>query len=411
MFRNLVFHEAALARAVQSLRWRGRARREASSFRREVGLSSSAAGTRWRARLGEGGRRVRSLLLRRDWPRQLLNAVGRRGAHRLGVRVSPFLPTHLDVEPTNYCNFKCDHCQVTHWDKPPGRLTAENLYRLLDQLPRLRHLKLQGMGEPLLNKQLCSLLHGAEGRGLELELTTNGSVGSRAVVEQLAGLRRTQITFSIDGATPETFARIRVGGDLARVRATISEVLRRRAGGRSPRVVVWTVASNQNLGELSDIVRLCSDLGVDQLTLSPFVSDWGKAESVVGQHVEEIQIGPGQASLRCALADAQRVAQALGLPLHINESSFLSRRNKCKWPWTSAYVAVNGDVVPCCIVADASVAKMGNVYEEEFSSIWNNALYRELRARIARHDPPAYCRNCYSDLPPAPSDKRRLQVV
>lgn len=362
-------------------------------------------------RLGELRRRLRALVLRGDWPAQLLNAFGRRGAYRLGVRFSPFLPTHLDVEPTNYCNFKCEHCQVTHWDKPRGRLTPENLRRLLDQLPRLRHLKLQGMGEPLLNKQLCSMLHASESRGLELELTTNGSVGSAGVVEQLAGLRRTTLTFSIDGATAESFARIRVGGDLGRVQATIADVLLRRAGRKRPRVVVWTVASSQNVSELSDIVRLCAKLGVDQLTLSPFVSDWGKGESVVGRHVGGIQVPPGQASLQAALADAKQVARGLGLPLSINQSSFLSRSKKCKWPWTSAYVAVNGDVVPCCIVADASVAKMGNVYDEEFSTIWNNARYRELRTRIAEHDPPAYCRNCYGDLPALPPDKRRLQVV
>jgi hypothetical protein len=44
-------------------------------------------------------------------------------------------PSTLDIEPNNYCNFKCPHCQVTHWDKPRVNLDVQRLETLLNQIP------------------------------------------------------------------------------------------------------------------------------------------------------------------------------------------------------------------------------------------------------------------------------------
>ena len=69
----------------------------------------------------------------------------------------------------------------------------------------------------------------------------------------------------------------------------------------------------------------------------------------------------------------------------------------CPWAWKSAYIAANGDVVPCCVIADSAVANMGNVFEQDFKDIWNSPGYQELRERISTHDLPDYCKHCYLD--------------
>ena len=61
-------------------------------------------------------------------------------------------------------------------------------------------------------------------------------------------------------------------------------------------------------------------------------------------------------------------------------------------------------MAPCCEIADSSVVKMGNVFEERFADIWNNDRYRELRRRIAEDDIPDYCRGCYGLKPVAGED-------
>jgi len=63
-----------------------------------------------------------------------------------------FLPINIDIEPNNNCNFRCPHCQVTHWNKKITHLDEKSFNKILTQLPSLRVIKLQGMGEPLFKK-------------------------------------------------------------------------------------------------------------------------------------------------------------------------------------------------------------------------------------------------------------------
>jgi sulfatase modifying factor 1 len=72
---------------------------------------------------------------------------------------------------------------------------------------------------------------------------------------------------------------------------------------------------------------------------------------------------------------------------------YYTRKNKC--PWTGAYIAANGDVIPCSIVADSDIVELGNVFEMNFTDTWNSPAYRELRRRIANDDFPPYCHTCY----------------
>ncbi len=102
--------------------------------------------------------------------RKVYHAVGGRVAGRLGLKRTPFLPTSIDVEPIDTCNFACDHCQVTHWTRKTTRLTTERFVSILRQLPMLRQIKLQGMGEPLLNSHLIEILEEGEMGGMPSSL-------------------------------------------------------------------------------------------------------------------------------------------------------------------------------------------------------------------------------------------------
>ena len=123
--------------------------------------------------------------------RKVYHTVGGRVAKRLGLKRTPFLPTSIDVEPIDTCNFACDHCQVTHWTRKTTRLTTERFVSILRQLPMLRQIKLQGMGEPLLNRHLIQMLEEGERWGGAIFVVTNGSVIPR--VSPSSSLRGTTI--------------------------------------------------------------------------------------------------------------------------------------------------------------------------------------------------------------------------
>ncbi len=316
----------------------------------------------------------------------------------------PFLPHKIDIEPIDMCNFTCDHCQVTHWNRLTTRLTPERFKTILTQLPGLLSIKLQGMGEPLLNKLLIDMLEECERRGIDMEVTSNGSVYTENIASRLSSLRRALIVFSIDGATAETFEAIRVKGNFKAVTSHVADFTRRRGKKPWPRIEIRTVATLRNIHELPDIVRLAKRLGVDSLTITTLLTDWGKAE--MQDSLAPINVSRENSHTDQFIEEAEKVADTINMPIIIEHGQRYSTLNRCIWPWYSSYIAANGDVVPCCIIADSTVAKMGNLFEEPFSRIWNNEKYQDLRRRISSNDIPHYCRNCYGMTPIAPANER-----
>ena len=322
----------------------------------------------------------------RKLPRKL-SELGLQAAYRLRLSRVPFLPQAIDLEPNNYCNLRCPHCQVTHWSKPATRLTEESFCRIADQFPHLRIVKLQGMGEPLLNRHFLDMLRAGERREMNLRFTTNGMLCDEKTAEQLATLTNTRIIFSMDGATPEVFESIRVGSDFEKIRSNISRLIEARGNRKQPEICFWTVVTKMNEHQLRDILLLAKELCVDQVTFQTFLSNWGKQDF-------DSQVDPMRVSSD-VMADAEQFASEQGVELRVCTDNFLTKDKPCYWPWRSTYIAANGDVIPCCVVADSDVVKMGNVFEQDFKTIWNSREYRNLRRMIRKHKLPRYCRACY----------------
>jgi hypothetical protein len=63
----------------------------------------------------------------------------------------------------------------------------------------------------------------------------------------------------------------------------------------------------------------------------------------------------------------------------------------CEFLWHKTYVAIGGDVRPCCVHGSPVV---GNLLRESFEAVWNGEAYRQMRQRLVRNDPAPVCRGC-----------------
>ncbi len=243
--------------------------------------------------------------------------------------------------------------------------------------------------------------------GCSVSILTNGSVYTENIAQGLRSLRGTTIIISMDGATAETFETIRVNGNFQKVVDNVADMVRRRGRRVWPGIELRSVITLRNAHELPDLVRLAKRLGVDRLTVTTRLSDWGKEE--MEGSIQPIDVSREDFRVDQSIRESREVAAEVGMPLSVEHGQWYSKANRCPWPWQSSYIAANGDVVPCCRIADSSVVKMGNVFDEPFADIWNNDKYRELRRRIAGDDIPHYCRGCYGMKPVAASTARRPQ--
>src|SRR3954449_5629422 len=150
-------------------------------------------------------------------------------------------------------------CLVSYRPRLGRRSAAFSLERfqqLLQELPDLERITLQGLGEPLLCPDLLPMVELARERGIDVGFNTNGMLLTQPVAERLVAAGVSWLHVSLDGATPATYEHIREGADFARVCDNLQGLLavRRAAGSSRPWIQVVFVAMQQNVHELPALV-------------------------------------------------------------------------------------------------------------------------------------------------------------
>jgi len=184
--------------------------------------------------------------------------------------MAPALPRELQVEVTGACNLRCAMCLVRYrepLDRRRASLDFERFKALVDALPELETVTLQGLGEPLMAPDLFRMLEYGATRGLRMGFNTNATLLTRSTAERLVDAGVDWLHVSVDGATAATYESIRDGSSFAKVERNVRglvEVMRAR-GVERPRLSIVFVAMRRNLAELPGLVRLAAAWGVPTL--------------------------------------------------------------------------------------------------------------------------------------------------
>src|SRR5436853_5397648 len=91
-------------------------------------------------------------------------------------RVPP--PTFLQIEPVGQCNLRCQMCPIQFRRDgppygPPAFMDFTVYTRLIDQLPNLQELHLQGLGEPMMHPRFADMVAYAARRGVRVSTNSN----------------------------------------------------------------------------------------------------------------------------------------------------------------------------------------------------------------------------------------------
>jgi radical SAM protein with 4Fe4S-binding SPASM domain len=335
----------------------------------------------------------------------------------LPEQLTPPLPEELQVEITGACNLRCRMCLVRYAPavgRREGALDLEQFLELVDSIPRLRKLTLQGLGEPLLSPHLFEMVDYARARDIEVGFNTNGTLLDRETAGRLVAAGVSWLHVSLDGATAATYEDVRHGpalrprpGQFERVVANLRGLIdaRAAAGSATPRVHIVFVAMRRNIEELERLVELAAEIGVDELFVQNLSHDFGDAPEAeryrqMHDYVEEEALFGGHLeAVEEIFEHAEERSRELGLELRLPRLAERPARRRagepgCSWPWDSAYVTHRGEVQPCCMVMGSDRARLGDLDTESFDEVWQGAAYREFRERLLSDDPPEVCRGC-----------------
>jgi len=329
---------------------------------------------------------------------------------------TPPLPGELQLEVTSACNLRCAMCLVRY--RPPinkitGALPYPLFARLVDEVPTLRRLTLQGLGEPLLAPRLLDMVRLARARGIAVGFNSNATLLTRRRADELVAAGLDWLHISVDGASAQTYEAIRDGARLAPVLVNLAGLVaaKRAAGSAVPWVRVVFVAMRRNVEELLALVRLLGELGVDELRVQNLSHSFADTDPA-GDYAEIRDYaaaealwtdGADRAVVRAAFRAARGAAADRGMKLRLPDAEAAGPgapagepgRPGCTWPWDAAYVTSAGVVQPCCMVMGDDRVALGDLCEAGFAEIWHGPAYRQFRRRLASGvDIPGVCHGC-----------------
>lgn len=362
----------------------------------------------------------------------------------------PF-PTHLLIETTTRCNLRCKQCAHVINKYALADMQLETFYKLRPLFPTAKQVALYGHGETFLYPHFFEMLAELKQHDIFVYVTTNGTLITPEVARRLVDLQLDRLAFSLDAATPALFNEIRRGADFDAVLHNIRTLNAFKQQARrddKPILSIMYCAMQSNIQELPKLVRLADELNMTHGVAVMNIYEYGLSGESLAEHPELAED---------AVNEANRLAQRLAVPLgglhngfeglqirpvelslwdrvyrnyrefkrsfdrrgllHTKWSRLMNRLNehnndqqaetsspetdqpadgpmirvkKCRDPWEFLFVDVHGNIRPCC----TSHRIMGNLHEEEFATIWNNAKYQEFRARMVSPDIPEECRTC-----------------
>jgi uncharacterized Fe-S cluster-containing radical SAM superfamily protein len=193
-----------------------------------------------------------------------------------GLDVGP-LPSRLYIECTAACNISCDQAccapetGITR-TRQAGMLDFDVFRRVVDEAgPSLVRIDFFNYGETFLHKRAIEMCEYIKSRfpHVYLYTSTNGLAFKEDQVRRLARSGIDEVTFSIDGATPESYVKYRKRGVFDKAIRNLTTLLdEKRSSNLDVPFVNWRYilfTHNDSDAEMARARTMAADIGVDRL--------------------------------------------------------------------------------------------------------------------------------------------------
>jgi len=341
--------------------------------------------------------------------------------------------THLRkvyIEPTNKCNLECRICIRNIWDEPLGEMSSATFARIVEGLRSFSPpptIFLGGFGEPLAHPEIVEMVAQVKALGSPVELITNGTLLTKNLSKQLIEAGLDMLWVSLDGATPESYADVRLGAALPEVLVNLRDFSDARGGSYyyffpdtpiRPQIGIAFVVMKRNIADLPSVIRLGNRVGANQFLVTnvlPYTADICK-EVLYSRALSDFAYVPSFYRMELPRIDIDKdTADPLiwtirsGHTLTLAGANLAEASDRCPFIDKGATaVAWDGSLSPCLPLLHnhnsfmndrERVSKrnvVGNVVERNLSDLWNDPEYVAFRKRVQRFDfsPCTICGGC-----------------
>ncbi len=276
-------------------------------------------------------------------------------------------PKVVLIDTISFCNLKCSMCVHKKMTRKKGIMKWELLTKIIDEIAennKNTRVWMVFFGDPFVIKRakpsIFDMIRYAKDKGLsDVVLNSNGCLMDEDAAREVIESGLDSIYFGVDAVKPETYAKLRVGGDYHKTVNNILTLLRLKKEMASDHLEVFVqyVEMDENVDEKEDFIKFWTGQGVTT-KIRPKIS-W---------------------------------ASLIDVPnLMLNNED----RWPCHWAMQTMSITDTGKVVTCAVDLDARFIA-GDVNNQTLKEIWNGKL-KELRQLHSSHrfsELPENCRDC-----------------
>lgn len=320
------------------------------------------------------------------------------------------LPVCVYLEVTNRCNLLCTTCPRTYEElEPPADMSWDLFASIIDQVPGLARAVLHGVGEPMLVKNLPTMVRYLKDRGVYVLFNTNGTLLNERNGRALIAAGLDELRISLDASNATSFRAVRGKNYFDRILRNVRAFrdLQVREGHDKPQVSAWLTGLKETIAGLPGFVRVAAEAGVGEVYLQRLV--FFDTDAIGLARPDQALFERMTPEQSACLREAEELARSLGLKfsasgavaepeLSLKRDVGVSPWSLCRRPWTLMYFTANGRALPCCIAPFSKRGyehyTLGDATQETLREIWNGPAYKAFRAALHSNKPPATCANC-----------------
>lgn len=278
----------------------------------------------------------------------------------------PEFALYLDVELTNYCNFKCAFCVgQQQGQRSRGYMDLEMFKEICYQAKIYGALgiRLLRWGEPMMHPNFLEMVDIAKKHNLLVHVTTNGSLLEKVGYDNIIDSKLDSLIISFQGTCEKEYKKLRKK-DYNDIVSKIIKLrnVRDNRGVNNPYITLSTTVTDETKEEINR-----------------FKENWLRV-------VDGVSIG-----YTCfkRLKDQESVKD------YLSRKKILPHLFKCQEVMVKLSIDWDGTVSPCCLDYDQQLS-VGNIKDSTLYELWHSDDTKSIRTLLTnkRQDMFSLCQTC-----------------
>lgn len=286
----------------------------------------------------------------------------------LGEAIPLQTPFVIQLEASGCCNLECTFCPIGEKKVPKKYskiMSLETFETFLNQCKdfpnKIKVLRIIGMGEPLLNKNISEFVRRAKKSKLfeRIEITSNGVLLNQELSLSLVDAGLDVLLISLSSTDEGKFFEL----TKRKINLTNFKNQLRYFYENRKNTKLYIKTTNLGIERKEDFYKEYGEF-CDYIYVENVIENW-----------PEFSVGVGKDAVRYDIAEYQE------------------KKKICIQPFKLLCLAANGDVMPCCVDWKRALY-LGNIFDNNLFDIWNGDKRNKLLCSLLAFKPCSFCSVC-----------------